>query len=155
MGNLLLIYLSTLSLGTAKFILDLSGVYLLLQHSLLTTCPQFFSPAKNFNPDDLHSLYTIDQNNLVTLLYLIATVFLQLWNFALSNIRIQTMLSIPISPVDKCLINFVKSFNLLHFSNLLMQGLIRPVAGIGSGDPVRVLCLYTTITLDEVCSIYC
>ena len=36
-----------------------------------------------------------------------------------------------------------------------MQGFIRPVACIGSGDPVRVLCLYTTITLDEVCSVYC
>ena len=120
MGNLLLIYLSTLSLGTAKFIFDFSGVYLLLPHSLLTTCAQFFSHAKNFNPDDLHSLYTIDQNNLVTLLYLIATAFLQLWNFALSNISIQTMLSIAISPVDKCLINFMKSFNLLHFSNLFI-----------------------------------
>ena len=32
---------------------------------------------------------------------------------------------------------------------------IRPVAHVGSGDPVRVLRLYTTITLDEVCSIYC
>ena len=32
---------------------------------------------------------------------------------------------------------------------------IRPIARIGSGDPVRVLRLYTTITLDEVCSIYC
>ena len=32
---------------------------------------------------------------------------------------------------------------------------IRPVARVGSGDPVRVLRLYTTITLDEVCSIYC
>ena len=86
-----------------------------------STCPQFFSPAKNFNPDDLHSLYTIDQNNLVTLLYLIATVFLQLWNFVLSNISIHTMLSIPISPVDRCLINFIKSFNLLHFSNFLIM----------------------------------
>ena len=37
----------------------------------------------------------------------------------------------------------------------LVQGFIRPVACIGSGDPVRVLHLYTTITLDEVCSIYC
>ena len=36
-----------------------------------------------------------------------------------------------------------------------MQGFIRPVARVGSGDPVRVLRLYTTITLDEVCSIYC
>ena len=32
---------------------------------------------------------------------------------------------------------------------------IRPVACVGSGDPVRVLCLYTTNTLDEVWSIYC
>ena len=32
---------------------------------------------------------------------------------------------------------------------------IRPVARVGSGDPVRVLRLYTTNTLDEVCSIYC
>ena len=37
----------------------------------------------------------------------------------------------------------------------LLQGFIRPVAHVGSGDPVRVLCLYTTINLDEVCSIYC
>ena len=35
------------------------------------------------------------------------------------------------------------------------KGFIRLVACIGSGDPVRVLRLYTTITLDEVCSIYC
>ena len=32
---------------------------------------------------------------------------------------------------------------------------IRLVARVGSGDPVRVLRLYTMITLDEVCSIYC
>ena len=38
---------------------------------------------------------------------------------------------------------------------MLVQGFIRPVARVGSGDPVRVLRLYTTITLDEVCSIYC
>ena len=36
-----------------------------------------------------------------------------------------------------------------------VQGFIRPVARVGSGDPVRVLRLYTTSTLDEVCSIYC
>ena len=36
-----------------------------------------------------------------------------------------------------------------------MQCFIRPVARVGSGDPVRVLRLYTTNTLDEVCSIYC
>ena len=39
--------------------------------------------------------------------------------------------------------------------HIIVQGFIRPVAHVGSGDPVRVLCLYTTITLDEVCSIYC
>ena len=38
---------------------------------------------------------------------------------------------------------------------LNLQGFIRLVARVGSGDPVRVLRLYTTITLDEVCSIYC
>ena len=32
---------------------------------------------------------------------------------------------------------------------------IRLVACVGSGDPVRVLRLYTMNTLDEVCSIYC
>ena len=37
---------------------------------------------------------------------------------------------------------------------ILVQGFIRPVARVGSSDPVRVLRLYTTITLDEVCSIY-
>ena len=36
-----------------------------------------------------------------------------------------------------------------------LQGFIRIVAHVGSGDPVRVLRLYTMITLDEVCSIYC
>ena len=35
-------------------------------------------------------------------------------------------------------------------TSMLCKGFIRPVAHIGSGDPVRVLCLYTTITLDEV-----
>ena len=37
----------------------------------------------------------------------------------------------------------------------LCKGFIRLVACVGSGDPVRVLCLYTMNTLDEVCSIYC
>ena len=48
-------------------------------------------------------------------------------------------------------------FKILHFfsASKLLQGFIRPVARVGSGDPVRVLRLYTTITLDEVCSIYC
>ena len=36
-----------------------------------------------------------------------------------------------------------------------LQGFIRLVSHVGSGDPVRVLRLYTTSTLDEVCSIYC
>ena len=36
-----------------------------------------------------------------------------------------------------------------------LQGFIPLVARVGSSDPVRVLHLYTTITLDEVCSIYC
>ena len=36
-----------------------------------------------------------------------------------------------------------------------VQGFIRPVAHVGSGDPVRVLRLYTTNTLDEAYSIYC
>ena len=36
-----------------------------------------------------------------------------------------------------------------------MQGFIRPIARVGSSDPVRVLRLYTMNTLDEVCSIYC
>ena len=37
----------------------------------------------------------------------------------------------------------------------LCKSFIRLVACVGSGDPVRVLRLYTTNTLDEVCSIYC
>ena len=32
----------------------------------------------------------------------------------------------------------------------IVQGLFVPFARVGSGDPVRVLCLYTTNTLDEV-----
>ena len=52
--------------------------------------------------------------------------------------------------------DFHKCFgNLLFGCNLLLQGFIRPVAHVGSGDPVRVLCLYTTNTLDEACNIYC
>ena len=37
----------------------------------------------------------------------------------------------------------------------IMQGLSVPFACVGSGDPVRVLCLYTTNTLDILWSIYC
>ena len=39
--------------------------------------------------------------------------------------------------------------------NVYAMVFIRPIARVGSGDPVRVLRLYTMITLDEVCSIYC
>ena len=56
------------------------------------------------------------------------------------------------------LMDLLTSFNSAGFSaplNVRLQGFIRLVARIGSGDPVRVLRLYTTITLDEVCSIYC
>ena len=35
-----------------------------------------------------------------------------------------------------------------------MQGLFTPFAHIGSGDPVRVLCLYTMNTLDNECTGY-
>ena len=45
----------------------------------------------------------------------------------------------------------IDTINALKFA----KGFIRLVACVGSGDPVRVLRLYTTITLDEVCSIYC
>ena len=31
-----------------------------------------------------------------------------------------------------------------------LQGLSLPIACVGSGNPVRVLCLYTTNTLNEV-----
>ena len=36
-----------------------------------------------------------------------------------------------------------------------LQGLFVPFARVGSGDPVRVLRLYTTNTLDTLWSIYC
>ena len=38
---------------------------------------------------------------------------------------------------------------------LKVQGLFVPFACVGSGDPVRVLRLYTTNTLDTLWSIYC
>ena len=40
-------------------------------------------------------------------------------------------------------------------NNMTMQGLFVPFACVGSGDPVRVLRLYTTNTLDTLWSIYC
>ena len=36
----------------------------------------------------------------------------------------------------------------------IMQGLSVPIACVGSGDPVRVLRLYTTNTLDILCKVY-
>ena len=50
---------------------------------------------------------------------------------------------------------YIRYAGIAHHQALQMQGFIRPVARVGSGDPVRVLRLYTMITLDEVCSIYC
>ena len=38
----------------------------------------------------------------------------------------------------------------LHRHAIIIARFIRPIACVGSGDPVRVLCLYTTNTLDEV-----
>ena len=47
------------------------------------------------------------------------------------------------------------SFQDYDINAMSARWFIRLVACVGSGDPVRVLRLYTTITLDEVCSIYC
>ena len=38
----------------------------------------------------------------------------------------------------------------LHRHAIIIARFIRAIACVGSGDPVRVLCLYTTNTLDEV-----
>ena len=53
--------------------------------------------------------------------------------------------------------SYTKSLRYREIYNYITDAkcFIRLVACIGSGDPVRVLRLYTTITLDEVCSIYC
>ena len=51
----------------------------------------------------------------------------------------------------KCLYLFLMSTNQIW----KVQGLSVPFACVGSGDPVRVLCLYTTNTLDTRWSIYC
>ena len=93
-----------------KINLDLSGLYLLFSVSFQNTWPQFFSPEKNFRPTPLHNLYTIDQNNFVTLQYLIPTVFLQSWNFALSNNNCTTMSSCGNFPFDSNFRNVMKSF---------------------------------------------
>ena len=45
--------------------------------------------------------------------------------------------------------------HLFDIPHVTAKVLSRLVACVGSGDPVRVLRLYTTNTLDEVCSIYC
>ena len=59
--------------------------------------------------------------------------------------------------VSFCFFRFLTSANRTFRldSPPIMQCFIRLVACVGSGDPVRVLRLYTMITLDEVCSIYC
>ena len=49
----------------------------------------------------------------------------------------------------------VSCSSLVHDIPCGCEGFIRLIACVGSGDPVRVLRLYTTNTLDEVCSIYC
>ena len=50
---------------------------------------------------------------------------------------------------------FKKIFKVNFVYYLIVQGLSVPFACVGSGDPVRVLCLYTTNTLDTLWSIYC
>ena len=47
------------------------------------------------------------------------------------------------------------SFQNYDINAMSARCFIHLVACVGSGDPVRVLRLYTRITLDEVCSIYC
>ena len=39
---------------------------------------------------------------------------------------------------------------LINIQMFIMQGLFVPFARVGSGDPVRVLRLYTTSTLDTI-----
>ena len=68
--------------------------------------------------------------------------FIQRWNKKRSCFR-KLRRNLPVS-----------SSNSNDWSTLQLL-FIRPIARVGSGDPVRVLRLYTTITLDEVCSIYC
>ena len=56
---------------------------------------------------------------------------------------------------DRCQQSFVElkqccsQCPVLAYANY-MQGLLIPFACVGSGDPVRVLCLYTTNTLDTL-----
>ena len=50
--------------------------------------------------------------------------------------------------IDLILTDFTKRWPLKFCEYKHMQGLSVPFAYVGSGDPVRVLCLYTTNTLD-------
>ena len=87
-------------------------------------------------------------------------------NFAKHNLREHAywffMQNLSILPLD---ISFDTSLKIIHGNKLNcnlatllrlnMQGLSVPFACVGSGDPVRVLRLYTTNTLDILWSIYC
>ena len=68
----------------------------------------------------LHNLYTIDQNNFMTLRYLIPTVFLQSWKLVLSNNNCTTMLSCGNFPLDNNFRNVIKSFKSPLSYNLLI-----------------------------------
>ena len=50
---------------------------------------------------------------------------------------------------------FTETWFALNSDHWRMQGLFVPFACVGSGDPVRVLRLYTMNTLDTLWSIYC
>ena len=71
-----------------------------------------------------------------------------------NNVAEIDMLIAMLSPARR-VVYALLSDNMVRHGNLLRARFIRPVARVGSGDPVRVLRLYTTNTLDEVCSIYC
>ena len=64
---------------------------------------------------------------------------------------------LPNSTLTSLTVAFVSSTSTSWTSpvNVFSARFIRPVAHVGSGDPVRVLRLYITNTLDEACSIYC
>ena len=85
--------------------------------------------------------------------------FLSLFNFLFLCISLHFV----INPISCCSMLFCCShytllgiliyYQMLECSNLV-QGLFVPFACVGSGDPVRVLRLYTTNTLDTLWSIY-
>ena len=58
-----------------------------------------------------------------------------------------TFIASAIAVYASCICDLVISVRVLRLSHARF---IRPVACVGSGDPVRVLRLYTTNTLDEV-----